>query len=112
MALSQILALIGIALSFTGSVYLAARVFKPLVPLKNILQLDYIADLKTISNHYNTTSDTKKAVRALISLLGVILVDIENAEKDTSSRAKRGMIYLIVGALLQAVALFSALFHA
>jgi len=110
MALSQILALIGIALSFTGSVYLAVRVFKPLVPLKNVLQLDYISDLKTISNHYRTTSDIQKTLHALISLLNVVLVDIENTERDTSSRAQKGMIFLIIGALLQALALISALF--
>jgi hypothetical protein len=105
MVLGQILALIGVALSFTGSIYLAARVFKPLVPLKNVLQLDYIADLKTISNHYSTTSDTKKALNALISLLNIVLVDIETAEQDTSTRAKKGMFFLITGALFQALAL-------
>ena len=110
MVLSQFVALIGVALSFVGSVYLATRVFKPMVSLKNILQRDYNSDLKTISEHYTATSDTEKAFGALISLLNIVLVDIEATEKDTSSRAKKGMIFLIGGALLQALALVLILF--
>jgi hypothetical protein len=110
MVISQIIALIGIALSFIGSVYLATRVFKPMISLKYILQRDYNLDLKNISNQYNTTSDTKKVIGDLISLLNIVLVDIETAEEDTSKRARKGMIFLIIGAFLQALALVLVLF--
>jgi|GEM_PF-6638907 len=110
MLLSQITALIGIALSFIGSVYLAARVFKRFVSLQDIVDQDINQKLKNISATYDETSNTKTTIQAIIGLLNMVFVDYESSRLDAAFRAKKGMALLILGSLLQAVALGLAVF--
>lgn len=105
MLLSQIIALIGITLSFIGSVYLAARVFNRFVSLQDIVDQDINQKLKTISATYAETSDTKTTIQDIIGLLNIVFVDFESSRLDVALRAKKGMALLILGSLLQAVAL-------
>ena len=109
MLLSQITALIGIALSFLGSVYLAVRVFQGMVSLQDVFDQDINQQLKNISESYASTSDTKATIEDLIGLLNIAFVDFESSKMDTAARAKKGMALLILGSLLHAVALGLAL---
>ena len=108
--LGQFIALVGLVLAFIGSVYLARRVFTKIVSLKFFLQKDYQKDLTIISDYLDIANDAKKAVHALIKLLNVVLVDIEAADKDTYERAKKGIAFLVTGAILQGVAIVLVLF--
>ena len=81
-----------------------------MVSLQDIFDQDINQQLKRISAAYASTSDTKAVIEDLIQLLNIVFVDFETAKIDAAARAKKGMVFLISGSLLQAIALGLALF--
>ena len=105
----QLIGLLGLFLALIGSIYLAKRVFKKEITLQQFLKRNYKDDLVTISDHLDETGDERKALHAIVSLLNVLLIDMEASDSDTYRRAKIGMAYLIFGAVFQAIAIAGTL---
>lgn len=105
MIFGQLLGLVGLILALIGSIKLAVRVFRPLVPLKDITDTNYQEGLAVISRHLNTAGDFNRAFNTLIRLLSTLIADLETTETDSFKRAKYGMGFLIAGAVFQALAI-------
>lgn len=114
---SQILVLIGLIFNVMAAIYLTTRVFTKISSISNIFENEDTKKLLSISRELSDLQEDSlefsKKIRDNIIILNEIVnrnvIDFNFASFDTYKRAKKGIIFLIIGVTLQGTAVFIAL---
>ena len=101
---SNIFALSGLVLALVGSLYLTVRIFARIRSLQDITGVQISDQITHIASTYRNAQSSSDPVGEIIEFLNLVFIDFESAQADTVRRSYIGIGLLVVGTLLQSIA--------